>query len=273
MVSYKEIERAIEAKAPLDLQEDWDNSGWQVRLKTDFNRVLLALEIRSDVIEESVNKKCDLIITHHPLIFGALKQVVGLEGIDFSANDEIDNNNITSNMLIDLIQEGISVYSIHTPFDKCNDGNNDFLGAMLGLDRIRLAESGEGYVRVGDFIEPIGLSEIMDRAALQLGVQKKFFRYAGDEDVKIKRVCWVSGAGAEFMVSAILENCDLYVTGDLKYHDAQKAHELGINVLDLGHYATENIFRRAMSSILMDAGIYDNAAVILSDVDINPFAL
>ncbi|MBO5995547.1 MAG: Nif3-like dinuclear metal center hexameric protein, partial [Firmicutes bacterium] len=160
MVSYKEIERAIEAKAPLDYQEDWDNSGWQVRLKTEFNRILLALEIRSDVIEEAVNRKCDLIITHHPLIFGALQQVVGLEGIDFNANDEIDNNNITSNMLIDLIQEGISVYSSHTPFDKCSDGNNDFLGAMLGLDRIRLAESGEGYVRVGDYIEPIGLREI-----------------------------------------------------------------------------------------------------------------
>ncbi|MBR6472164.1 MAG: Nif3-like dinuclear metal center hexameric protein [Firmicutes bacterium] len=273
MVSYKEIEKAIETKAPLSLQEDWDNSGWQVRLKTDFNRILLALEIRSDVIEEAVTKRCDLIITHHPLIFGALHQVVGLEGIDFSENDEIDNNNITSNMLIDLIQEGISVYSIHTPFDKCNDGNNDFLGAMLGLDSFMLSESGDGYVRVGEYNEAIGLSDIMDRASLQLGVDKRFFRYAGDEDVSIKRVCWVSGAGADYMVSAIVENCDLYVTGDLKYHDAQKAHELGINVLDLGHYATENIFRRALSSILMEAGVYDNAAVILSDVDINPFSI
>ena len=119
----------------------------------------------------------------------------------------------------------------------------------------------------------ITLDEIMERAAHQLGVDRKFFRYAGDTDISVKRICWVSGAGSEFMVSAITENCDLYITGDLKYHDAQKAHELGINVLDLGHYATENIFRRAMSSILMDAGVYDKARVELSDVDINPFSL
>ena len=106
MINYKEIEKAIEAKAPLDLQEDWDNSGWQIRLKTDFNKILLALEIRSDVIEEAVTKGCDLIVTHHPLIFGALSQVVGLEGIDFSDGEEVDSNNITANMLIDLIQEG-----------------------------------------------------------------------------------------------------------------------------------------------------------------------
>ena len=246
MINYKEIEKAIEAKAPLDLQEDWDNSGWQIRLKTDFNKILLALEIRSDVIEEAVTKGCDLIVTHHPLIFGALSQVVGLEGIDFSDGEEVDSNNITANMLIDLIQEGISVYS---------------------------TQGGEGYVRVGEFFDAVTLDEIMDRAAHQLGVDRKFFRYAGDTDISVKRICWVSGAGSEFMVSAITENCDLYITGDLKYHDAQKAHELGINVLDLGHYATENIFRRAMSSILMDAGVYDKARVELSDVDINPFTL
>jgi dinuclear metal center YbgI/SA1388 family protein len=273
MVNYKQIEKAIEAKAPLSLQEDWDNSGWQVRLKTDFNKILLALEIRSDVIEEAVNKGCDLIITHHPLIFGSLDQVIGLEGIDFNDFDEVSGDNITSNMLIDLIQEGISVYSTHTPFDKCSGGNNDYLGAMLGLDRFGVSKNGDGYVRVGEFDDPVTLDELMDRAAGKLGVDKKFFRYAGDTGVSIKRVCWVSGAGSEYMISAITENCDIYITGDLKYHDAQKAHELGINVLDLGHYATENIFRRAMSSILIAEDIYDSAKVELSDVDINPFAL
>ena len=128
-------------------------------------------------------------------------------------------------------------------------------------------------MRVGEFDDPVTLDELMDRAAGKLGVDKKFFRYAGDTGVSIKRVCWVSGAGSECMISAITENCDIYITGDLKYHDAQKAHELGINVLDLGHYATENIFRRAMSSILIAEDIYDSAKVELSDVDINPFAL
>lgn len=273
MVSYKQIEKAIEKKAPLSLQEDWDNSGWQLRLKTEFNKILLALEVRSDVIEEAVNKGCDLIITHHPLIFGSLDRVISMEGIDFNSGDEIDNDNITSNMLIDLIQEGISVYSSHTPFDKCGSGNNDFLGSMLQMDAFGIAESGEGYVRVGTYAEPHTLDEVMDIASKNLGVDRRFFRYAGDTDIKIRRVCWVTGAGAEFMVSAITENCDIYVTGDLKYHDAQKAHELGINVLDLGHYATENIFRRAMSSILIDGDVYDSAQVVLSDVDINPFTL
>lgn len=273
MVSYKILEKAIEARAPLTLQEDWDNSGWQVRLKTDFNRILLALEIRSDIIEEAVNKGCDLIITHHPLIFTPLDQVIGLEGIDFSNAEEIDSNNITSSMVIDLIQEGISVYSTHTPFDKCPEGNNDYLGSMLGLDSFSTLEYGEGYVRVGEYSEAVTLDEIMERASSQLGVSRRFFRYTGDQDISVKRLCWTSGAGADFMVSAIIENCDLYITGDLKYHDAQKAHELGINVLDLGHYATECIFGRAMSNILIDGGVYDRADVLLSDVNINPFVL
>ena len=271
-MDYKIIEQTIEKIAPVECQEDWDNSGWQVRLKTDFSKVLLALEIRSDVIEEAVNKGCDLIITHHPLIFGSLKQVIGLEGIDFSSGEEVDNNNITSNMVIDLIQEGISVYSTHTPFDKCMDGNNDFLGYVLQTDVFGPSENGDGYVRVGEYSEAKGLDEVMDIAASQLGIDRKFFRYAGDTDVKIRRLCWVTGAGSDYMVSAITENCDLYVTGDLKYHDAQKAHELGINVLDLGHYATEKTFVRNMASLLSpleEQGLEINR----SELDLNPFAI
>ena len=175
-------------------------------------------------------------------------------------------------MVIDLIQEGISVYSTHTPFDKCMDGNNDFLGYALQTDIFGPAESGDGYVRVGEYRDAKDLDEVMNIAASQLGIDRKFFRYAGDTDVKIRKLCWVTGAGSDYMVSAITENCDLYVTGDLKYHDAQKAHELGINVLDLGHYATEKTFVRNMASLLKplgDSGLEINR----SELDLNPFAI
>ena len=98
----KEVERI----APLELQEEWDNSGIQIRASNgEIRRVLVALEINDGVIDEAIGAGADLILTHHPLIFGSLKK--------------IDGNDITGNHIVKLIKRGISVYSTHTPFDKC----------------------------------------------------------------------------------------------------------------------------------------------------------
>ena len=87
----------------------------------------------------------------------------------------------------------------------------------------------------------------------------------------ISKACWCTGSGSEFMESALVDDCDLFITGDLKYHDAQKAHELGINILDLGHWGTEKIFVSNMASDLKTLEI-DGLEVIKSELDLNPFA-
>lgn len=269
----------IEKKAPLSLQEPWDNSGWQIKLKDDFRKVLIAIEIRSDVISEAETRGCDLIITHHPLIFG--------DGVR-----QVDDNNVTGNQIIELIRAGISVYSSHTPYDKCEDGNNDYLGRVLGFDKFISLNAKYGsqddpeyreaedfytdtgaldYVRVGYLNKAESIRDFMRRAASRLDVDSKYFRYAGDLDVQIRKAAWCTGSGSEFMEAAYYEDCDIYITGDLKYHDAQKARELGINVLDLGHWGTEKIFVSNMTSDLIDLEDED-LELIKSDLDLNPFA-
>ncbi len=269
----KRITDLIEKKAPLGLQESWDNSGWQIKLKDDFNKVLVALEIRSDVIAEAAGRGCDLIITHHPLIFG--------DGVR-----SVDDNTVTGNQIIELIQSGISVYSTHTPYDKCDEGNNDFIGAILGFDTFgplkydvdhseitdqELIEAMD-YVRVGYLTRAESIRDFMRRAASRLEVDSRFFRYAGDMDVEIRKAAWCTGSGIEFMEASILADCDIYITGDLKYHDAQRARELGINVLDLGHWGTEKIFVRNMVSDLIDLED-EGLELVKSDLDLNPFTI
>ena len=268
----KRITDLIEKKAPLYMQDDWDNSGWQIKLKDDFKKALIAIEIRSDVISEASSRGCDLIITHHPLIFGG-----GLRSID--------DDTVIGDQMIELIRSGISVYSTHTPYDKCIDGNNDFLGAILGfdsfgtirseygLDQAEIEKLGDAadYVRIGHLNESESIRTFLRRASQRLEVDERFFRYAGDMDVQIKKAAWCTGAGSEFMEAALIADCDVYITGDLKYHDAQKARELGINILDLGHWGTEKIFVRNMTGDLIDLED-EGLELVRSELDLNPFA-
>ena len=110
----------IEAVSPLELQEPWDNSGYQIKISgNNITKVLVAMEITDKVIEEAEENCVEAIVTHHPLIFGTLKC--------------IDDKDITGNYIAELLKRRISVYSSHTPFDKCRGGNNDYLAGLLHL--------------------------------------------------------------------------------------------------------------------------------------------
>ena len=259
----KDIQKIILDMAPLEIQEDWDNSGWQIRLKPEFSRVMTALDIRKDVIEEAVREGCDLIVTHHPLLFDPLRSV--------------DNNYFIGNNVATLISAGISVFSIHTPFDKCIGGINDSFGELLGLSDISIVhgDSGDytgGYLRKGFLTEPETLQEFIERASGALEMLPSQFRYSGDRDVMISKVCWCCGSGTEFMDLALKEGCELFISGDLKYHTAQAAIEQGLNILDPGHYGTEKHFVRSMADILRKAFPDHGADIIESKTNIDPFA-
>lgn len=263
MIRDIELLKLVQNIAPLETQEDWDNSGWQIRLKPEFSRVMTALEIRSDVIEEAKREGCDLIFTHHPLIFGDIGCV--------------DNNTVIGNQIASLISAGISVFSLHTPFDKCKGGINDSFGELLGLRNVRLVQGDSedytgGYLRAGDLTSPLSLKEFIERASVVLGIIPSHFRYSGDTRAKISKVCWCCGAGVDLMDLAIKEGCDLFISGDLKYHPAQAAVEQGLNVLDPGHYGTEKHFVQAMAKILKEAFPEEADNIIESKTNIDPFA-
>lgn len=250
--------REVESIAPLSLQEPWDNSGIQIKTgNAEISKVLVALEINERVIDEAIGAGADMILTHHPLIFGETKRV--------------DDNTITGNHIIKLIRRGISVYSSHTPFDKCIGGNNDYLGKILGIEDIGPMPGDESCIcRTGTLPRPMTCSEFANHASQALRVKKEFFNFAGVPDEEIYKIGWCTGAGAEYLDLAVEAGCDLFLTGDVKYHTAQHARDLGMNILDCGHFGTEYIFCENMAAKLDK---FYNLDIIQSRVNINPFAL
>ena len=251
--------KVVEKIAPLELQEDWDNSGVQVRATSgEINKVLVAMEINDSVIDEAIGAGVELILTHHPLLFFGIKKV--------------DNNDITGNHIIKLVRRGISVYSSHTPFDKCIGGNNDYLGKLLGFEDVGPLPGDESSIcRMGSLSRPMSCGALVNHASLALNLPKDFIKFAGRTDDIIEKAAWCTGAGAEYLDLAVNAGCDLYITGDVKYHEAQHARDLGMNLLDLGHFGTEYLFARNMSEILRRMPELYGVDIIESRVNLNPF--
>jgi len=251
-----ELKNIIESLCPLDLQENWDNSGFQIRFDNlPVKKVLVAMEITDAVIDEALLSKAEVIITHHPLIFGNLRCV--------------DGNDVTGNYIQRLIKHNISVYSSHTPFDKCEGGNNDYLAKLLHLCQIQKMESDEtGICRVGFVDGECTIAEYIEQISSWMKIDKTYMSFTGCLDSEVSKVGLCTGSGAEFIDIADKENCDLFITGDVKYHSAQTAKALGLNVLDIGHYGSEKIFVENMASYLKKN---TDLEIIESKQDLNPF--
>lgn len=252
-----ELIGALNRMIPLELAERWDNSGVQVSLnKSEINTVLVALEVSNEVIEEAILNNVDMIITHHPLIFNKLSS--------------IEYDDCTGFKLVKLVKNDIEVYSYHTNFDRADVGNNFFLANLIGLKEVSKCESDkEGYCVKGYLNESIKYRDLIMYLGKLLKTDYKKFSGTGDLNNEISKVCLCTGSGGEFLDVAITENCDLYITGDFKYHQAQKARECGICVLDCGHYASERHFIWNLSNILETT--FKGLSVVQSSVNIDPF--
>jgi len=255
-VKADRLQQIIEEFAPLDMQEAWDNSGYQVKLKNvDISRVLVAMEVTERVIDEAIDKKIDMIVTHHPMLFSPVKCV--------------DDNTFIGNYIVKLITNGINVYSSHTPFDKTAGGNNDYLAKLLQLCDIEVMASDEsGFCRVGTVDGECTIGEYIEQISKWLKIDKSFMSFCGNLDAEVVKVGLCTGAGAEFLELAAGEGCDLFITGDVKYHTAQIAKELGLNLLDIGHYGSEKIFVENMANYLRSK---TDIEIIESTENLNPF--
>jgi len=250
----------IEEICPSALAEPWDNCGFQIDTGVlDYERALVALEVTSEVIDEAEAEGADIIITHHPLIFEPLKHVY--------------YNEFIGNSIFELLSNGISVYSCHTTFDKTVGGNNDYIGELLKLKDVRPFENDNGFCRRGDTAFETTFIEMCHLAADAFDIDEKYFRTVGKLTSLVNTVGWCSGAGGEFIADALREGCDLYITGDLKHHEAQLALESGLCVLDAGHYGTEKIFTENMAAKLRTICCREDQEIeiVESQADSNPF--
>ena len=230
MIKCRDVMDVMERIAPKKLAEDWDNPGLLVGSPDDeIRRILVCLDVREETVARAKAGDFQMIVAHHPVIFKGLKKL---------RTDLPDGR-----LLGALLRSGIAVFSAHTNLDCAEGGVNDVLAERIGLDPKTIAPLGnteslsESLGRVGKLPVSMEAKAFADQVKKGLGVMNVRFVSGGEHPVKKVGLC--SGSGAEFIERAAFMGCDAFVTGDVRYHDAQRAAALGIHVIDAGHFATE----------------------------------
>lgn len=224
-MTVQEIAAVIEQTAPLHWQEEYDNAGLQVGSpETEVTGVLVSLDITEAIIDEAIRLGCNLVLSHHPLIFHPLRQVCGLSW--------------QQRCVEKALKAGICLYSAHTNLDNAPDGVNRRLAEIIGLKGLRSLQENAN----GSWSGAIGtLPELMERKDFLRMLKGRFgaigLQYCGEEGTPVRRVALCGGAG-NFLLEAAKENgADCFITGELRYHDWFEAE--GMLLVQLGHYESE----------------------------------
>lgn len=257
MIQVKDIASAIESFAPKCLQESYDNTGLQVGdPEMEVKAALLCLDVTEDIVKEAIDRHCNLIITHHPLIFKGLKEITG--------------SNPTQRIVIEAIKSNIAIYSAHTNLDSAWEGISHEMAHMLGLSGISVLEPKEGNERaglgvIGD-IKPTPQLEFLRKVKEVFKV--KCLRYSAQSPcLVVRKVAVCGGAGASLIKEAIRQKADIMVTGDIKYHDFT-GFSNDIIIADIGHFESELCSREILSRIIRDK--YPAFVTYFSEVETNP---
>jgi len=367
-VNSKKIAKLIEEIAPLVTAESWDNVGFQVGNKNiEINRIMVALEITEEVLDEAINKNIDLIVTHHPLIFGNINKVT--------------TDNKVQEFIIKMIKNNINLYVAHTNIDASENGTNMYLAKLLNLNRVSgidknilnnlykisvfvpvddsdkvrdvlfknhagkykyydnasFSSNGMGTFRplggsnpyignenvlenvkevkieviidkvhldnairnmikvhpyevvaydviklenydkkysigiTGYFEKSISLDETVDLVKNKFGISN--LKLVHSNSRKINKIAICSGVGSEYIKKASKLGCNCLITGDIKYHEAQYAKQLSLNIIDAGHFETENIYMDYLENFLRKRCFekeYD-ISILKSEKIVNPF--
>ncbi len=236
-VSLKDIVETLEEIAPPQFAAEWDNSGLQIGSPdAPVGSILVALDVTEEVVGEAVRKKTDLIVAHHPLFFRPLHR--------------IDTNTATGRLLGRLLTAGISVYAAHTNLDVAAGGVNDLLGKTLGMHRWSALQQGtarepRGFGGIGELPRRMRFPEFLD--AIKGALKTDTVRLIGTAPKRLRRVAFCCGSGAALVPDVIQHRPDLFVTGDIKYHEALCLRMEGIPTLDIGHFPSEQGVRKALT--------------------------
>lgn len=263
MVKAKEIYEYLDHIAPFDTQMDFDNAGFLVGdREAEVSRVMVALDVTGDVVREAGRKKCQLIVSHHPLIFHPLKSVVPQDP--------------TQATVAQLLRRGMAVISAHTNLDVAPGGVNDVFMDVLGVKTLGILEpmgsredlGDYGLGRWGELSQPEEPKAFAARVKKALGT-RSVRAVAGTRPVKKVAVC--GGAGGDMVELAASMGMDTYVTADVKHHEFLAARALGITLLDAGHFATEDPAMDVLAQRLAEAFAPDGVEVLRPKVPKEPY--
>ena len=234
-MTVRELYEMLSDRIPEDLSEEWDNDGIMCCADdlASVNRVLVTLDVTEEVVDYAIDNGFDLIVSHHPLVFKPIKS--------------IDPENHISRKLIKLIKAGVSVISFHTRADKVRGGVNDCLARILGL--LDVDVFGDDCLgRIGHLERETSLEEFAARVKSALGIEKII---VSDAYNPVYSVALVGGDGKGYIDGAIEMGADTYLSGRIGYNTMEEAAEMGINLIEAGHYATEFPVTKFFSNLLL----------------------
>ena len=248
---------AVERLAPAALAEDWDNVGLLVgRHNQPLRGVLVALELRDEVLGEAREHGCDAILTHHPPIFPSLAS--------------LSDHGTASELVLRAAEDRVAIIAAHTNLDAARGGLNDVMCEVLGVgpaEPLRPSEGdpGAGLGRIGA-VRPITLAALVERVAAGFGGG---VTYAGDPWTRLERVACCTGSGASMIADARAGGADVFVTSDLKYHDADRAG--GLPLVHLPHASAERVALKRWTKSLERALAGDGVEVRFAAADTDPW--
>lgn len=258
MTSIKlgELCHYLEEIAPLSLQESYDNSGliighpdWIVR------SVLISLDATEEIIDEAIRIGCNVVISHHPIIFKGLKNITGQHYVDRA--------------IIKAIKHDIALYAIHTNLDNIlQNGVNQKIASRLGLLNLEIlapksTDTGAGII--GLLAHPLSLSEFIPIIKSSLDVT--MIRHTRDTHKLIRKVSICGGSGAFLIANAIQAQADAYITADVKYHEFFEANNQLV-IIDIGHYESEQHTVELLFELISKK--YSNFAAHCAKTNTNP---
>ena len=229
-----DIIAAIESFAPLSIQENWDNSGLLIGSPSDEVRgVMVGFDCTPGLIDRALAAGCDMVVTHHPLIFGGLKSI--------SQEDPVGD------AVIRAIRGGVAVYAAHTTADKVIAGVSGAMADKFGLQNVRILEEepgGTGLGTVGDLPVPLDASSALALVKERFGV--KMLRTSKPVSGKITRIAMCGGSGSSLIGAARRAGAQLYISADISYHHFFTPE--GFMIADIGHFESEVEITRILLS-------------------------
>jgi len=230
MATVREIERYFDERFPFSLKLDFDNVGLLCGFPDrEVRRVLIALDVTKEVIEEAAEIGAELIVAHHPVIFHPVKRLC--------------SDDVVGARLISMIEKGISAICLHTNLDIAEGGVNDALAEALGLAVTDILDCG----RVAELPHGEGMADFCERTRSALRVSGLRFYDSGKP---VRRVAICGGSGGDLVYEAAALGCDTVLTGEVRYNQWLDSKEQGLNLIDADHFCTENVVLPVLQKLL-----------------------
>lgn len=246
IIKVKDIISVLEKKYSKNNAENWDNVGLLVgKLNQEVKKVQFSLDATDCAIENAIKNDVDMIITHHPMIFKPIKTITTMD--------------ILGKKIIKLIENKKSLYAMHTNLDASKGGLNDYILELLEVKESKIIDINEidneaGIGRIYTLSEKVNLEKYAEFVKEKLKI-KNIRIICGDKTKGIRKVALINGSGMNYWRKVKSLGADLFITGDVGYHEALDAKEAGINIFDIGHFESENCFVELLIKEVKEMGL------------------